>query len=111
MDLQIRQAWLSVSGLLMHVWSDDTFNNIVNLWGNLTRVDAEMLSPSFERAKFQIETGRINHIDEELDVRVGESVYTIHVIEIEETISPKCDCFCVLIDEVGSVTSEIKDSG
>ncbi|KAK8527236.1 hypothetical protein V6N12_054458 [Hibiscus sabdariffa] len=64
-----------------------------------------------ERARFQVETCRINHIDEELDVRVGDLVYSVRVTEIEETIRPKCDCCCVLMDEEELDTLEAKDSG
>ncbi|KAK8655988.1 hypothetical protein V6N13_108550 [Hibiscus sabdariffa] len=111
MGLPNWRAWLSVSGLPINVWSEETFSNIANLWRKLARVDAETLSPSSERAIFQVETGRISHIDELLDVKVVELVYTIHVTKIEETIRPKCDFCCVLMDEEGSCTSETKDSG
>ncbi|KAK8697444.1 hypothetical protein V6N13_113592 [Hibiscus sabdariffa] len=108
MDLPNRRAWFSVSGLPVHVWSKETFSNMVNLWGKLAMVDTETLSP-FEYARFQVETWMISYIDEELDVRVGKLVYTVHVTEIEETIGPKCDFCCVLMDEEESDTSEAKD--
>ncbi|KAK8508927.1 hypothetical protein V6N11_035528 [Hibiscus sabdariffa] len=36
------RAWLSISGLLIHLWSDGSFRNIVGLWGMYIRVDAAM---------------------------------------------------------------------
>ncbi|KAK8569149.1 hypothetical protein V6N12_007681 [Hibiscus sabdariffa] len=50
-----------------------------------------------------------NHIDEELDLRVGDQCFPIRVIEIEETIGPKCDCCCELVEE--SQSSEKRDGG
>ncbi|KAK8568800.1 hypothetical protein V6N13_106684 [Hibiscus sabdariffa] len=49
------------------------------------------------------------HIDEELDLRVGDQCFPIRVTEIEEAIGPKCDCFCELVEESQSFGK--RDSG
>ncbi|KAK8602882.1 hypothetical protein V6N13_085084 [Hibiscus sabdariffa] len=97
-----------VGSLILLMFDDDMKrrkvmeSNCLDKW--LERIE-------IERARFQVETCRINHIDEELDVRVGDLVYSVRVTEIEETIRPKCDCCCVLMDEEELDTLEAKDSG
>ncbi|KAK8594026.1 hypothetical protein V6N12_046097 [Hibiscus sabdariffa] len=46
-----------------------------------------------------IETDWRFHIDEDLELRVGEQCFPIRVTEIEEAIGPKCDCSCELMEE------------
>ncbi|KAL4303595.1 hypothetical protein GQ457_10G012610 [Hibiscus cannabinus] len=70
MPIPNRRTWLLVSGKLVHAWSEKKFDNIARLWGEHAKVDIETLAQSsFERARFQIETNWIFHIDEELDLR------------------------------------------
>ncbi|KAL4283707.1 hypothetical protein GQ457_16G016660 [Hibiscus cannabinus] len=91
---------LDECGLPIQVWSEKTFGNIASLWGELVQIDVETLLPSsFERARFQIETDWRFHIDEDIEVRVGELCFTIRVTEIEEAIGPKCNCSCELVEE------------
>ncbi|KAK9018747.1 hypothetical protein V6N11_033794 [Hibiscus sabdariffa] len=99
MPIPNRRTWLSVSGIPIHAWSGKTFSNIVKMWGEIASVDIETLAPStFERARFQIETDLSYHIDETLDLLVGDQCFPIRVTEIEEAIGPKCDCCCELIE-------------
>ncbi|KAK8589521.1 hypothetical protein V6N12_023915 [Hibiscus sabdariffa] len=48
---------------------------------------------------FSIETDWRFHIDEDLELRVGEQCFPIRVTEIEEAIGPKCDSSCELVEE------------
>ncbi|KAK8562614.1 hypothetical protein V6N12_010688 [Hibiscus sabdariffa] len=103
-----RRTWLSVNGIPVHAWSEKTFGNIAKLWGEIASVDIETLAPSsFERAWFQIETDWRYHIDEELDLLVGDQCFPIRVTEIEEVIGPKCDYCCKLME--GSQVSGEQD--
>ncbi|KAK8481352.1 hypothetical protein V6N13_057278 [Hibiscus sabdariffa] len=78
------------------------------MWGEMACVDIESLAPStFERARFQVETDWSEHIDQTLDLLVGDQCFPIRVTEIEETIGPKCDCFCELLE--GSQSSGAQD--
>ncbi|KAK8694492.1 hypothetical protein V6N13_072042 [Hibiscus sabdariffa] len=44
-----RSAWLSVVGLPMHLWLEESFNRIAQFWGRLIRVEDATLEPqSFE---------------------------------------------------------------
>ncbi|KAK8713610.1 hypothetical protein V6N13_148822 [Hibiscus sabdariffa] len=40
-----RSAWLSVVGLPMHLWLEESFNRIAQLWGRLIRVENATLEP------------------------------------------------------------------
>ncbi|KAL4278224.1 hypothetical protein GQ457_03G019690 [Hibiscus cannabinus] len=100
MPIPNRRTWLSISGLSIQVCSEKTFGNIASLWGELVQINVETLVlSSFERARFQIKTDWRFHIDEDLEVRVGEYCFLIRVTEIEEAIGPKCDCSCELVEE------------
>ncbi|KAK8999263.1 hypothetical protein V6N11_070439 [Hibiscus sabdariffa] len=52
-----------------------------------------------ESVPIGIETDWRFHIDEDIEVRVGEYCFTIRVTEIEEAIGPKCDYSCELVEE------------
>ncbi|KAK8574912.1 hypothetical protein V6N12_062589 [Hibiscus sabdariffa] len=77
--------------------------NIRKSW----RVYNETLAHSpCERARFQIEIDWRYHIDEELDLRVGDQCFTIRFTEIEEAIGPKCDCCCELLEGSHSTSKQ-----
>ncbi|KAK8603852.1 hypothetical protein V6N13_096321 [Hibiscus sabdariffa] len=47
-----RSAWLSMVGIPMHLWSEETFCRIAQLWGKLIRVEDATAEPqSFKRAR------------------------------------------------------------
>ncbi|KAL4303994.1 hypothetical protein GQ457_10G007720 [Hibiscus cannabinus] len=64
-----RRAWLSISGLPIHLWSEGSFRNIAGLWDKYLRVDAATEEPtSFERARILIDTSVRGRIDEVVEV-------------------------------------------
>ncbi|KAK8650206.1 hypothetical protein V6N13_139852 [Hibiscus sabdariffa] len=73
------RTWLKVFGVPSHVWSEDTFRNIVGKCGTLIQLDQDMIAPSsFERGRLQIEIDWQLPIDESLsfgpsnvDIRSG----------------------------------------
>ncbi|KAK9033432.1 hypothetical protein V6N11_018465 [Hibiscus sabdariffa] len=79
-----RRAWLSISGLPIHLWSEGSFRNIVGLWGKYLRVDAAMEElTSFERARILIETSVRGRIDEVVEVASLGTMFPIVVQEAE----------------------------
>ncbi|KAL4308290.1 hypothetical protein GQ457_01G017350 [Hibiscus cannabinus] len=79
-----RRAWLSNSGLPIHLWSDGTFRNIAGHWGSYLLVDAATEEPfSFERARVLIVTSFPGRIDEVVQVIVQDNVYSIVIQEVE----------------------------
>ncbi|KAL4383082.1 hypothetical protein GQ457_15G019720 [Hibiscus cannabinus] len=78
------RAWISISGLPIHLWSEGTFHNIAGLWGSYIRVDAAMEEPSsFERARVLLETSFLGRIDEVVQVTIQGSVYAVVIQEAE----------------------------
>ncbi|KAK8563404.1 hypothetical protein V6N12_035552 [Hibiscus sabdariffa] len=58
------RAWLSISGLPIHLWSEGLFRNVIGLWGTYLCVDAATEEPaSFERARVLIGTASRAWID------------------------------------------------
>ncbi|KAK9046484.1 hypothetical protein V6N11_052371 [Hibiscus sabdariffa] len=79
-----RRAWLSISGLPIHLWSEGLFRNIDGLWGKYLRVDAATEEPtSFERARILIETSVRGRIDEVVEVASLGIMFLIVVQEAE----------------------------
>ncbi|KAL4369232.1 hypothetical protein GQ457_05G026620 [Hibiscus cannabinus] len=82
-----RWVWLSLVGLSMHLWSTTTFTNIAHLWGQLVRLEDSTQEPtSFERARCLVETSRMAHIGEMVEVRGREEdeVWRVWVQEVEQ---------------------------
>ncbi|KAL4353484.1 hypothetical protein GQ457_06G014730 [Hibiscus cannabinus] len=64
-----RSVWLSVLGVPMQFWSQDTFRNVAQLWGSLVRLDESTMDPkSFEQAGLLIETKHWDRIMETIEV-------------------------------------------
>ncbi|KAK9020582.1 hypothetical protein V6N11_010602 [Hibiscus sabdariffa] len=79
-----RRAWISISGLPIHLWSEGTFCNITGLWGSYIRVDAATEEPSsFERARVLLETLFLGRIDEVVQFTIQGSVYVVVIQEAE----------------------------
>ncbi|KAL4291538.1 hypothetical protein GQ457_14G012110 [Hibiscus cannabinus] len=102
-----RSVWLSVVGIPIHMWSEDTFCNIAQVWGSLIRVEDATAEPqSFERARFPIETSCVDRIEETLKLFWGEESYRIRIQEVEVVHSHDLMCNCADSDTV--VSSEDK---
>ncbi|KAL4318872.1 hypothetical protein GQ457_18G012420 [Hibiscus cannabinus] len=79
-----RRAWLSISGLPIHLWSEGSFCNIVGLWSMYLRVDVATEEPaSFKRARILIETSVRGRIDEVVEVASLGTMFFIVVQEVE----------------------------
>ncbi|KAL4353972.1 hypothetical protein GQ457_06G016940 [Hibiscus cannabinus] len=77
-----RRAWLSISGLPIHLWSKGSFRNIFGLWGRFLRVDAATEeSTSFESARILIEALTRGRIDEVVEVASSGTMFFIVVQE------------------------------
>ncbi|KAL4333507.1 hypothetical protein GQ457_07G016390 [Hibiscus cannabinus] len=95
LQLPNRRVWLSAWGIPIHAWSEATFKRIAALWGDLVFVDSGTLAPvSFERAHFLIETDWFAHIDEMIELCLGEHVFPVRVVAFEEAFEQQCDCCC-----------------
>ncbi|KAL4323805.1 hypothetical protein GQ457_11G024350 [Hibiscus cannabinus] len=102
-----RSVWLSVVGIPIHLWSEDTFCNIAQVWGSLIRVEDATAEPqSFEHARFLIETSCVDRIEETLKLFWGEESYRIRIQEVEVVHSH--DLMCNYADSDTVVSSEDK---
>ncbi|KAK8675613.1 hypothetical protein V6N13_033678 [Hibiscus sabdariffa] len=60
--LECRRVWISVFGVLVHVWSDDTFERLVPHWGSVIVLEEATAEPSsFERSRVLVETSNQIH--------------------------------------------------
>ncbi|KAK8680154.1 hypothetical protein V6N13_109107 [Hibiscus sabdariffa] len=102
-QLDIRSVWVSVEGLPMHLWSHETFANLAGLWGILVRVEGITMEPhSFERARFLIESDKMDIIEEMVEVKMSEgSVIQVWVQEVEVVHSHDIVCPCERESEEG----------
>ncbi|KAL4319593.1 hypothetical protein GQ457_18G011020 [Hibiscus cannabinus] len=81
LQLPNRRVWLSAWGIPIHAWSEVTFKRIASLWEDL-------------RAHFLIETDWFAHIDEMIELCLGEYVFPVRVVAFEEVVEQQCDCCC-----------------
>ncbi|KAL4311265.1 hypothetical protein GQ457_01G001560 [Hibiscus cannabinus] len=83
--LDSRSVWVSVVGLPIHLWLHETFANLASLWGKLIRVEGSTMEPqSFERARFLIESDKMDRIEEMVEVKTSEGlVVQVRVQEVE----------------------------
>ncbi|KAL4271658.1 hypothetical protein GQ457_13G012480 [Hibiscus cannabinus] len=84
--LDSRSVWVSVVGLPIHLWSHETFANLASLCGKLIRVECSTMEPqSFERARFFIESDKMDRIEEMVEVKTSEGlVVQVRVQESEK---------------------------
>ncbi|KAL4323623.1 hypothetical protein GQ457_11G028100 [Hibiscus cannabinus] len=94
--LDSRSVWVSVVGLPIHLWSHETFANLASLWGKLIRVEGFTMEPqSFERARFLIESDKMDRIEEMVEVKTSEGlVVQVWVQEVEVVHSHDVICPC-----------------
>ncbi|KAK8980611.1 hypothetical protein V6N11_063211 [Hibiscus sabdariffa] len=113
MSMRKKRVWLSACGILIHSWYEGTFKNIAVIWGDLVQVDPRTLAhPSFERSRFQVESDWLIQIDEKIDLQIGDKVFPVRVVEMEEAVSPKCDCCCGIdVGSTGEDTDVTSSSG
>ncbi|KAL4289881.1 hypothetical protein GQ457_14G000990 [Hibiscus cannabinus] len=92
--LDSRSVWVSVVGLPIHIWSHETFANLASLWGKLIRVEGSTMEPqSFERARFLIESDKMDRIEEMVEVKTSEGlVVQVWVQEVEVVHSHDAIC-------------------
>ncbi|KAK9030746.1 hypothetical protein V6N11_032159 [Hibiscus sabdariffa] len=99
-----RRAWLSISGLLIHLLSEGSFSNIARLWGMYLWVGAATEEPtSFERACILIETSVRGRIDEVVEVESLGTMFPVVVQKAELVQVPAVDQ-CGVVD--GAALSE-----
>ncbi|KAK8690488.1 hypothetical protein V6N13_074021 [Hibiscus sabdariffa] len=90
-----RSAWLSTVGMPMHLWSEESFNRISQLWGRLIRVEEATLEPqSFEQARILIETNILARVEETVELILGDWSGQIRVQEVEVVHSHDVVCHC-----------------
>ncbi|KAK9010492.1 hypothetical protein V6N11_036999 [Hibiscus sabdariffa] len=76
---ELLRAWLSISCLPIHLWSEGTFRNIAGIWGSYLRVDVATEEPS----RVLIITSFPGWIDEVMQVMVQDYAYSIVIQEAE----------------------------
>ncbi|KAL4278235.1 hypothetical protein GQ457_03G021170 [Hibiscus cannabinus] len=94
--LDSRSVWVSVVGLPIYLWSHETFANLASLWGKLIRVEGSTMEPqSFERARFLIESDKMDRIEEMVEVKTSEGLVVqvrVQVVEVVHSHDVICPC-------------------
>ncbi|KAL4378329.1 hypothetical protein GQ457_02G029540 [Hibiscus cannabinus] len=94
-----RSVWLSVLGVPMQFWSQDTFRNVAQLWGSLVRLDESMMDlKSFEQARLLIETKHWDRIMETIEVDCDGRLVPVRVQELEVVHAHDVVCRCEEVD-------------
>ncbi|KAL4361103.1 hypothetical protein GQ457_04G021180 [Hibiscus cannabinus] len=94
-----RSVWLSVLGVPMQFWSQDTFRNVAQLWGSLVRLDESTMDPkSFEQARLLIETKHWDRIMETIEVDCDGRLVPVRVQELEVVHAHDVVCRCEEVD-------------
>ncbi|KAL4333280.1 hypothetical protein GQ457_07G008010 [Hibiscus cannabinus] len=92
-------VWLSVLGVPMQFWSQDTFRNVAQLWGSLVRLDESTVDPkSFEQARLLIETKHWDRIMETIEVDCDGRLVPVRVQELEVVHAHDVVCRCEEVD-------------
>ncbi|KAE8671638.1 Transcription factor-like protein DPA [Hibiscus syriacus] len=85
-----RRAWLSCKGIPPFVWSHPTLKNITDKWGELISIEEGTLNlGSFDRALIQFFTNCQARVEETVDLKVGDRIFTVRVSEFEPCFSPE----------------------
>ncbi|KAK8644730.1 hypothetical protein V6N13_124030 [Hibiscus sabdariffa] len=94
-----RSVWISVLGVPVQFWSQDTFRNIAHLWGSLVRLDESMMDPkSFEQARLLIEMKHWDRIVETIEVDCDGRLVLVRVQEMEVVHAHDIVCQCEAAD-------------
>ncbi|KAK8681341.1 hypothetical protein V6N13_053745 [Hibiscus sabdariffa] len=105
-----RSAWVSVFGVPVQFWSQDTFVNIAQLWGSLVRLDENTVEPkSFEQARLLIETKHWDRIAETIEVDYNGKLVLIRVHEVEVVHAHDIVCQCETEDASSENTDQVED--
>ncbi|KAL4377706.1 hypothetical protein GQ457_02G029470 [Hibiscus cannabinus] len=92
-------VWLSVLGVPMQFWSQDTFRNVAQLWGSLVLLDESTMDPkSFEQARLLIETKHWDRIMETIEVDCDGRLVPVRVQELEVVHAHDVVCRCEEVD-------------
>ncbi|KAK8661557.1 hypothetical protein V6N13_091156 [Hibiscus sabdariffa] len=95
-----RSVWISVLGVPVQFWSQDTFRNIAHLWGSLVRLDESTLDlTSFEQARLLIEMKHWDRIVETIEVDCDGRLVPVRVQEMEVVHAHDIVCQCEEADE------------
>ncbi|KAL4271528.1 hypothetical protein GQ457_13G014790 [Hibiscus cannabinus] len=79
-----RSVWVSVFGVPVQFWSQDTFANIAQFWGSLVRLDGDTVEPkSFEQDRLLIETKNWDRIAETIVMNCNGRLVSIRVHEVD----------------------------
>lgn len=77
-----RRIWLSVYGVPLHVWSDQFFKKIGNIFGKIVQIKEETsLRKNLEKGRILIDTPIFDLIRKKLNFRIWDMVFEIYVVE------------------------------
>ncbi|WJX62541.1 hypothetical protein P8452_47526 [Trifolium repens] len=77
-----RRVWVRIFGTPLHVWGEDCFNKVTYSFGKLVRLDE--LTKKHQRldyARVQIIINGWEPIDKMVDIRVGNDLFVLRVVE------------------------------
>jgi len=77
-----RRVWVQLRDIPLHVWYEDFFKKVANLFGLFLDFDEDTVSRKrFDVANILISTKRLGRIDDSVDVKVIGAVFRIWVVE------------------------------
>ncbi|KAH7854783.1 hypothetical protein Vadar_017757 [Vaccinium darrowii] len=86
-----RTVWLSCYGVPIHVWSSDTFSKIGKLWGEIIKLDDDIIKErNFSVGKILVSTSLIKNINQTIEMHCKGESFPVRIIE-EQVIMPDFD--------------------
>ncbi|KAK8691014.1 hypothetical protein V6N13_074535 [Hibiscus sabdariffa] len=82
--MEQHRVWLSIYGVPIHAWTNDTFERIAAIGGSMICVEEETLDPtSFERGRVLIESHSLTRVEFKVDLKVLDVVFPVRVSKVE----------------------------
>ncbi|MED6158077.1 hypothetical protein PIB30_029385 [Stylosanthes scabra] len=77
-----RRVWVEVMGIPVHTWTTETFSNIAKFWGNMVLLDDKTEEQKYYSvARMLVDCFEWEHINEWVNMKVGEKEFEIYVRE------------------------------
>ncbi|KAK2447937.1 heterogeneous nuclear ribonucleoprotein Q [Trifolium repens] len=81
-----RRVWVRIFGTPLHVWGEDCFNKVVWRFAKFVKMDeATEKQQRLDFARVQVLINYWGKIDESVDIRVGDDLFVLRVVEEQST--------------------------
>ncbi|KAH7866485.1 hypothetical protein Vadar_021025 [Vaccinium darrowii] len=91
MEAAFAEVWLSCYGVPIHVWSSDTFSKVGKLWGEIIKLDDDIIKErNFSVGKILVSTSLIKNINQTIEMHCKGESFPVRIIE-EQVVMPDLD--------------------